>query len=64
MPVAERPQMENIFHQIVRKKTQRKTYPEYLVKWKGHSIEDANWESEENIQRHGQMVQYLMNRDS
>jgi hypothetical protein len=64
MPVAKRPQMENIFHQIVRKKTRRKTYFEYLVKWKGHLIEDASWESEANIQRHGKMVQELMNRRS
>jgi hypothetical protein len=50
MPVAEKPQMEKIIDQRVGKKTQRKTYFEYLVKWKGHLIEDASWESEENIQ--------------
>jgi hypothetical protein len=32
------------------------------VKWKGHPIEDASWESEANIQKHGQMVQELMDR--
>jgi hypothetical protein len=37
-------------------------YFEYLVKWKGHLIEDANWESEVEIQKHGQMVQELMDR--
>jgi hypothetical protein len=47
MPVAENPQMEKIIDQRVGKKTQRKTHLEYLVKWKGHLIEDANWESEE-----------------
>jgi hypothetical protein len=45
--------MEKIIDQRVRKKTQRKTYFEYLVKWKIHPIEDASWESEINIQRHG-----------
>jgi hypothetical protein len=34
MPVAEKPQMENIIDQRVGKKTRRKTYFEYLVKWK------------------------------
>jgi hypothetical protein len=38
--------MEKIIDQRVSKKTQRKTYFEYLVKWKGHPIEDASWESE------------------
>jgi hypothetical protein len=64
LPVAEKPQMEKIIDQRVGKKTRRKTYYEYLVKWEGHPIEDASWESEEDIQRHGQMVQELMNRSS
>jgi hypothetical protein len=45
--------MENMIDQRVAKKTWKKTYFEYLVKWKGHPIEDANWESEANIQKHG-----------
>jgi hypothetical protein len=35
MPVAEKLQMEKIIDQRVGKKTRRKTYFEYLVKWKG-----------------------------
>jgi hypothetical protein len=62
MPVAEKPQMEKIIDQRVGKKTQRKTYFEYLIKWKGHPIEDASWESEADIQKHGQTVQELMDR--
>jgi hypothetical protein len=62
MPVAENPQMEKIIDQRVSKKTRRKTYFEYLVKWKGHPIEDASWESEADIQKHGQTVQELMDR--
>ena len=52
MPVAENPQMENIIDQRISKETQRKKYFEYLIKWKGHPIEDASWESEAEIQKH------------
>jgi hypothetical protein len=62
MHVAENPWMEKIVDQRVGKKTRRKTYFEYLVKWKGHPIEDASWESEADIQKHGQTVQELMDR--
>jgi hypothetical protein len=62
MPVAERPQMECILDKRVGTKTRRKEYYEYLVKWKGHPVEDASWESEAEIQRHGQTVQELMDR--
>jgi hypothetical protein len=56
MHVAEKPHMENIIDQRVGKKTQKETYFEYLIKWKGYSIEEAIWESEEDIQKHEQMV--------
>jgi hypothetical protein len=62
LPVAEKPQMEKIIDQRVSNKTRRKTYFEYLVKWKGQPIEDASWERKTKIQKHGQMVQELMNR--
>jgi hypothetical protein len=62
MPVAENPQMEKIIDQRIGKKTRRKTYFEYLVKWKGHPIEDASWVNEEDIQKHGKSVQELMDR--
>ena len=57
MLVAENLQMEKIIDQRVNKTTRRKTYFEYLIKWKGHPIEDASWEREEDIQKHGQTVQ-------
>ena len=53
MHVAKKPQMEKIIDHGFSKKTWRKTYFEYLVKWKGHPIEDASWESEVEIQKHG-----------
>jgi hypothetical protein len=49
MPIAEKPQMERIFDQRIGKKTKRKSYFEYMFKWKGHPIEDDNWESEVGI---------------
>jgi hypothetical protein len=49
MAIAEKPQMEKIIDQRISKKTKRKTHLEYLVKWKGHPIEDASWENEADI---------------
>jgi hypothetical protein len=62
MPIAEKPHIEKIVDQRIGKKTRRKTYLEYLVKWKGHPIEDASWENESDIQKHGNLVQELMDR--
>ena len=64
MPVAEKPQMESIIDKRINKKTKRKEYFEYLVKWKGHLVEDASWEDETTIQKHGRRVKELMNRSS
>jgi hypothetical protein len=57
MPIAVEPQMERIIDKRVRKKTRRKEFFEYLVKWKGHPVEDASWEDEAAIQKHGQTMQ-------
>jgi hypothetical protein len=46
----------------VSKKTRRKEYFEYLVKWKGHPVEDASWETEAEIHKHGHTMQELMDR--
>jgi hypothetical protein len=62
MLVAETPQKERILDKRVSKKTRRKQYFEYLVKWKGHPVEDASWENEAEIRKHGQTVQELMDR--
>jgi hypothetical protein len=62
MLVAEKPQMECILDKRVGKQTRRKEYYEYLVKWKDHPVEDANWENEAGILKHGHTVQELMDR--
>jgi hypothetical protein len=56
--------MESIIDKRISKKTRRKVYFEYLVKWKEHLVEDAGWEDEAAIHRHGQTVKELMNRSS
>jgi hypothetical protein len=48
-PVAEKPQMERILDKRVGKKTRRKEYFEYLIKWKNLPVEDASWETEAEI---------------
>jgi hypothetical protein len=42
MLVSEKPQMESIIDKRVSRRTRRKEYFEYLVKWKGHLVEDAS----------------------
>jgi hypothetical protein len=62
MLVVEKSQMEKIIDQQIGKKTRRKTDFEYLVKWKGHPIEDVRWVNGANIQKHGRFLQELMDR--
>jgi hypothetical protein len=45
--------MECILDRRVNKRTRRKQYYEYLVKWKNHPVEDASWETKAVIQKHG-----------
>jgi hypothetical protein len=33
-----------------------------MIKWKNHLVEDASWETEAEIQKHGQIMQELMDR--
>jgi hypothetical protein len=62
LPFAQKPQMECILDKRVGRKTRRKPYFEYLVKWKNHLVEDASWEPEAVIQRHEHTAQELMDR--
>jgi hypothetical protein len=56
-PTAEKTQMDKIIEQRDVKKTRRKTYTEYLVKWKDHPMEDPSWVTEPDILKHGKIVQ-------
>jgi hypothetical protein len=60
IPIAENPQIENILDQRIAKRTRRKVYYEYLVKWKNHPIEDSSWITKAYIQKHGEEVEELM----
>jgi hypothetical protein len=51
LPVAQKPEMECILDKRMGRKTRRKQYFEYLVKWKNHPVEDASWETEAVIQK-------------
>jgi hypothetical protein len=62
MSIVEKTQMEKIIDQRIGKKNRRKTYFEYLVKWKGHPIEYASWENEVDIQKHLKSLQELMDK--
>jgi hypothetical protein len=52
--------MEKIIEQSDGKKTRRKKYPEYLVKWKDHPMKDEIWIREPDILKHGKTMQELM----
>jgi hypothetical protein len=62
MPTTKKSQMDNIIDQRIGKKTRRKNYFEYLVKWKGHPTKDSIWVNEFDIQKHGKIVQEFMDR--
>ena len=56
--------MESIIDKRISRKTMRKEYFEYLVKWKGHPVEYDNLEDEATIQKHGKTMKELMNKIS
>jgi hypothetical protein len=60
MPTVGKPQMEKILEQRVGKKTRRKMYVEYLVKWKDHLVEYLSWVNVPEILKHGKTVQEIM----
>ena len=43
MPKTEKKEVEAILEKRAAKKTRGQNYYQYLVKWKGHPVEDASW---------------------
>ena len=64
MPVAQPLEVEAILGTKVVKRTRKKDYLEYLVKWKKRPIEDSTWMSVAELEAKGFTVADLMNRGS
>jgi hypothetical protein len=62
MHVEKKSLIEKIIDHRTGKKTRRKNYFEYLVKWKGHTIEDVSWVNEVDIHKNEKSMQELMDR--
>jgi hypothetical protein len=62
LPTTKKLQMEIILDKKISKKTRRKDYYEYLVKWKDILVEDTTWMSAANIQKHGKRIDDLTER--
>eukprot|EP00253_Pinus_taeda_P021142 PITA_21142 len=62
MPMAPPIEIEGILDTQVAKRTRRKEYLRYLVKWKNRPIEDSSWLNETQIQKAGYSVDDLMER--
>lgn len=60
MPMVQPHEIEGILDTQVAKKTRRKEYLQYLVKWKNHPIEDSLWLDAAQIQKTGYSVEELM----
>ena len=60
MPMAPPLEIEGILDTQVAKRTRRKEYLQYLVKWKNRRIEDSSWLNTTQIQKAGYSVDDLM----
>ena len=63
-PLATNLEAEHILDTRVTKKTRKKEYLEYMVKWKERPMEDSTWMDEATLQQVGHSVEDLMSRSS
>ena len=64
MPMVTNLEFGHILNTRVSKKTRKKEYLEYLVKWKDHLIEESTWMDEAALQQVRHSVEDLMSRSS
>ena len=64
MPLETNLEAEHILDTRVTKKTRKKKYLEYLVKWKVRLMEYSTWMDEETLQQVKHSVEDLMSRSS
>jgi len=62
MPYVQPPEIESILETQVVRRTRRKNYFQYQVRWKNRPIEDSSWLDARQIERTGTSVEELMNR--
>ena len=62
MPLATSLEAKHILDTHVTKKTRKKEYLEYLVKWKEHPMEDSTWMDEAVLQQASYSVEDLMSK--
>jgi len=60
MPYVQPPKIERILDSQVAKRTRRKEYLQYLVKWKNRPIDDSSWLNSRKIEQTGTSVEELM----
>ena len=62
MPYVQPLEIKRILDTQVVKRTQRKEYMQYLVKWKNLPIEDSSWLDARQIEQTGTSVEKLMDQ--
>ena len=62
LPSVRTHEIEGILRTQVAKKTRKKEYLRYLVKWKDRPMEDSSWLDETQIRKAGYSVEELMER--
>lgn len=62
MPIAQPSEAKYILDTRVAKSTRQRYYLEYLVKWKGHPVEDSTWMNDQELETKSFSIADLLNR--